>query len=111
MITFDQIAQAFTFETRRKYCIEILFSLNGSEKYNYCWMGKTFDKKTKSDLYWFGLTADGKNAFDYSTFEEFSSADVFDGKSLSDIWNKVTVLEIDGCDPMEHIGFYIEVIN
>ena len=45
-------------------------------------MGKLPDKKNGRDVYWFGLTSDGKNAFDYATFEDFSTAKVFDGKSL-----------------------------
>ena len=89
----------FAFETQGKYCLEIEFSVNGSDKFDNCWMGKLFDKKTKKDVYWFGLTADGSNAFDYPTFEEFASAKVFDGKSLAQIWEEVTVLTVDGCDP------------
>ena len=99
MITFDHIRKLFAFETRGKYCLEIEFSVNGSDKFDNCWMGKLFDRKRKKDVYWFGLTADGSNAFDYSTFEEFASAKVFDGKSLAQIWEEVTVLTVDGCDP------------
>lgn len=106
VITFDQIKRLFAFDAK-KTCVEILFCVNGYEKFNNCWMGKYFDKKTKSWVYWFGLTEDGKNAFDYPTFEEFSSAKVFIGKSFCEIWDAVTVLEIDGCDPMERIMFYI----
>ena len=99
MITFDHIRKLFAFETQGKYCLEIEFSVNGSDKFDNCWMGKLFDRKRKKDVYWFGLTADGSNAFDYSTFEEFASAKVFDGKSLTQIWEEVTVLTVDGCDP------------
>lgn len=70
-------------------------------------MGKLHDKKIGQDIYWFGLTADGKNAFDYPTFEEFSNAKVFDGKSLVEIWDTVTIEEIDGCDPTERLRDYI----
>jgi NAD(P)-dependent dehydrogenase (short-subunit alcohol dehydrogenase family) len=99
MITFDQIKKLFAFETQGKYCLEIEFSVDGSDKFDNCWMGKLFDRKTKKDVYWFGLTADGNNAFNYPTFEEFVSAKVFDGASLSQIWEEVTVLTVDGCDP------------
>ena len=99
MITFDQIKKLFAFNTQGKQCIEIEFSVKGSDKFDNCWMGKFFDRKTKKDVYWFGLTADGSNAFDYPTFEEFASAKVFDGASLSQIWEEVTVLTVDGCDP------------
>ena len=107
MITFDQIKRLFAFEIQRKYCIEIAFRVSRSDKFNFCWMGKLFDKEIQSDVYWFGLTSDGKNAFDYPTFEEFSNAKVFDGKSLFEVWDTVTVEEIDGCEPMERLGDYI----
>ena len=107
MITFEQIKKLFAFETHGKYCVEVLFSVYGNPKYDCCWMGKLPDKKNGRDVYWFGLTADGKNAFDYPSFEEFSTAKVFDGKSLSEIWNTVTVEEIDGCEPMERLSAYI----
>ena len=99
MITFDQIEKLFAFNTQGNCCLEIEFSIRGSDKFDNCWMGKLFDKKRKKDVYWFGLTADGSNAFDYPTFEEFASAKVFDGKSLAQIWKEVTVLTVDGCDP------------
>lgn len=99
MITFDQIEKLFAFNTQGNCCLEIEFSIRGSDKFDNCWMGKLFDKKTKKDVYWFGLTADGSNAFDYPTFEEFASAKVFDGASLSQIWEEVTILTVDGCDP------------
>ena len=70
-------------------------------------MGKMPDKVTAKDVYWFGLTSDGKNAFDYSTFEDFSTAKVFDGKSLIEIWDAVTVEEIDGCEPLKRLENYI----
>ena len=70
-------------------------------------MGKMHDQNVGKDVYWFGLTEDGKNAFDYATFEEFSNAKVFDGKSLVEIWDTVTVKEIDGCDPTERLRDYI----
>ena len=107
MLTFDQFKQLMEFETKGKYCIEILFSIAESEKFDYCWMGKTPDEDTTKDIYWFGLTADGKNAFEYSTFEELSSANVFDGKAIIDIWDNIIVKEIDGCDPEERIWCYI----
>ena len=70
-------------------------------------MGKHPDEERGRDVYWFGLTSDGKNAFDYATFEELSSAKVFDGKSLYEIWETVTVEEIDGCEPTERLRYYI----
>ena len=105
-VTFNQIKQLFAFETQGKYCAEILFSVNESTKFNFCWMGKTSDDAGE-DVYWFGLTPDGKYAFDYPTFEEFSTVKVFDGKSLFEMWDDITVLEINGCDPIEMLTMYL----
>ena len=54
--------------------------------------------ETKQDVFWYGLTSDGKNGYDYNTFEEFASDNIFDGKSLREIWNNIDIEEIDGCD-------------
>ncbi len=108
MITFEQFKQLMSFETEGTYCVEIAFSVKNSEKFSSCWMGKMPEEKSKADLYWFGLAEDGNNAFEYCTFEEFVSAKVFDGRSLFDIWDEVTISEIDGCDPEEQFLIYIE---
>ena len=106
-INFDQIKKLMAFDIQKKYCIEIEFAVNGSDKFGFCWMGKLPDKETGKDVYWFGLTPDGKNAFDYFTFEELSTAKVFDGKSLFEIWGDITIWGIDSCDPMERLLVYI----
>ncbi|MBR6650459.1 MAG: hypothetical protein IKL36_03515 [Clostridia bacterium] len=107
MITFDVMKKIMAFDIQRKYCVEILFSIDDNDKFSHCWMGKSFDDETECDVYWFGLTPDGKNAFAYPTFEELSSAKVFDKKSLFEIWDSVILMEIDGCNPMERICNYI----
>lgn len=101
MITFEQLEKLLDFNT------EIAFKVNGREKFCFCWMGKMQDEKIGEDVYWFGLTADGKNAFDYPGFDEFSSAKVFDEKSLLEVWDDVTILEINSCDPMEMLEIYL----
>ncbi len=98
-MVFEEFKRLMAFETKGKFCIEILFEVQDSAQYNWCWMGKLPDKETKNDVFWYGLTDDGKNAYDYSTFEEFTSAKVFDGKSLLDIWDNVTIKSVNGCDP------------
>ncbi len=108
MISFDQFRNMMAFDLQNKYCIEIEFSVKGSERFLECGMGKMPDKETGQDIFWFGLGEDGKSGGEYSTFEEFSVAKVFDEKSLVEIWDTVTVLEIDGCDPMERMLDYIE---
>ena len=71
-------------------------------------MGKMPDRKTNADLYWFGLTADGKNAYDYNTFDEMISAKVFDGKSFMDVWDNIEFLSGDGFDPIEGFSSYLK---
>ena len=70
-------------------------------------MGTSLDKNTGKVGYWFGLTQDGKNAFEFSTFDEFSNAKVFDGRSLVEVWENVTLLEINACDAGEMLNLYL----
>ena len=106
-MTFELFQKLMSFDTQSRFCIEILFLVKGNEKFDYCWMGKMPDKKTKQDVFWYGLTPDGKNAYDYPTFEEFLSANVFDGKSLLEIWDNIVIEDINGCDPMEMVDMYL----
>ncbi len=107
MIQYEQIQRLFSFNTQEKFCVEIQFMLKGSAKYDYCWMGKMWSKEEQKDVFWYGLTPDGKNAYDYATFEEMANAPVFDGCSLKDVWGQVVIEEIDGCDPQERLEVYI----
>lgn len=106
-MTFELFKKMMSFETKGRICIEILFVVKGSDKFNSCWMGKLPDQATKKDKFWYGLTPDGKNAYDYPTFEEFSSANVFDGKSLLEIWDNIIIESINSCNPMEMIESYL----
>ena len=106
-MTFEVFQKLMSFDTKGRSCIEILFLVKENDKFNFCWMGKMPDRKTKKDVFWYGLTPDGKNAYDYLTFEEFSSANVFDGKSLLEIWDNIVIEEINGCDPMEMVDIYL----
>ena len=69
--------------------------------------GKCQIRKQRKMFFWFGLTPDGDNAYDYPTFEEFSFAKIFDGKSLMEIWDNIVIEEINGCDPMEMVEMYL----
>ena len=106
-MTFELFQKLMSFDTEGRSCIEIQFFVKENEKFDYCWMGKMPDKETKKDVFWYGLTPDGKNGYDYPTFVEFSSAYIFDGKSLLDIWDNIVIEEINGCDPMEMIDMYL----
>jgi hypothetical protein len=108
MFSFENFAKIFAFDTKGKYCIEIEFSVKGHPKYRSCWMGKLPDEKNKEkEVYWYGLLPDGSEAHSYDNFQDFSSAPVFDGRSLKEIWNKVELLSIDGCDPEERLAVYL----
>ncbi len=91
--------------------IEIAFHVEGDDFYNECWMGKGKDNETGKEANWFGLTPDGKNAFDYEDVFSFVNAEVFNGKSLKDIWNKVVIDKIDWCNPEERFQDYIYFRN
>lgn len=106
-MTFALFQKLMSFDTKGRSCIEILFLVKRNEKFDCSWMGKMPDRTSKKDVFWYGLTPDGKNAYDYPTFEEFSSADVFDGKSLREIWDNIVIEEINGCDPMEMVDMYL----
>ena len=109
MISFKDITKLFSFDLEGKWCIEIEFSVKGYPKYQSCWMGKTPNKENpEKELYWYGLVPDCSESHDYDNFQVFSSAPVFDGKSLKKVWNRITILSIDGCDPEERISAYLQ---
>ena len=45
-MTFELFQKLMSFDTKSRFCIEILFSVKGNEKFDCCWMGKMPDKKT-----------------------------------------------------------------
>ena len=108
MISFKDFTKLFSFDLEGKLCIEIEFSVKGYPKYQSCWMGKLPDKKNNDkELYWFGLVADGTEEYGYDNFIDFSSAPVFGGKSLKEVWEQIDLLSIDGCDPKERFSTYL----
>lgn len=108
MISFEDIAALFAFESCEKFCIEVEFLVKGYPEYQHCWMGKTPSRDDNEKYsYWYGLVPGGSEAYDYDNFQDFSSAAVFDGKSLKEVWNHIDVLSIDGCDPEDRIKFYL----
>lgn len=107
MISFNDIAKLFSHNLEGKFCIEIEFLVNGEPTYQFCWMGKMPNiENKKKEVYWYGLVPDGSEVYNYDNFCDFSSAPVFFGKSLTEIWDKIEILSIDGCDPEERISFY-----
>lgn len=108
-IAFEDLAKMFAVSVEKTACIEIEFMVSNSDKFCQCWMGKLYDKEIDKEAYWFGLTEDGMNAYDYISFEDMSQATVFDGKSLRDVWNDVKMISIDGCEPEERVEYYLSI--
>lgn len=109
MVSFDDITKLFALNLNNKSCIEVEFRVIGLSDYQNCWMGKMLDKFCKGiEVYWFGLANDGSKAYDYDNYFDFSSAQIFDGKSLKEIWNSVELLSVDGCDPELRINALIK---
>lgn len=110
-IAFEDLEKVFSVSVENTACIEIEFMLSNSDKFCQCWMGKLYGKEIEKETYWFGLTEDGMNAYDYTSFEEMSQATVFDGKSLRDVWNDVEMISIDGCEPEERVEYYLSIVG
>ncbi len=109
MISYDDIVKVFAHDLQGKGCIEIEFTVEGDSHYRSCWMGKTPDRTdSKKELFWCGLAYDGSESYAFDHFEAFITADVFDGKSLQDIWPQIRILTIDSCDPEWRLGYYLD---
>ena len=102
MIRFEDFAKLFSNKLTGNGCIEIEFSVDGYSHLQSCWMGKLRNREGK-EVYWFGLTPDGSSSYDFDTFETFVCSPIFDGKSLKSLWEHITILSIDGCDPEERL--------
>lgn len=109
-IAFEDLTKVFAVPMGKERCIEIEFMLSNSKKYYQCWMGKCYDKSIDRDAYWFGLTEDGNNAYDYTSFDDMSNAPVFDGKSLQEVWNDIEIISVDGCEPLERFECYLNIV-
>ena len=87
-------------------CIEMNFCIDNDTKYDDCWLGKMPDKKNiGKELYWYGLVADGSQAYEYNKLEDFLNAKVFNGKSLYDVIEKITWFSLDGSSIEEIFSF------
>lgn len=106
-LSFTNIKKILKSEINGKYCIEILFKLKENEKFNECWMGKMPNKETLEDIYWYGLSPDGKTAYNFSSFQDLAEANLFNGKNLFEVWNSIDILSINSCDPVEMISIYL----
>ena len=107
-ISFEDFKKIMSYDiTKKQTCIEIHFCVDNYDAYQTSWLGKMLDRKTNKVIYWFGLTEDGSQAYDFDSFEEFVNAKVFYGKSLKEIWNSVSLISIDASDVQESLQFYL----
>jgi len=107
-ISFEDFKKIMSYDiTKKQSCIEIHFCVDYYDDYQTSWLGKMLDKETNKVIYWFGLTEDGMQAYDYDSFDEFVNAKVFCGKSLKEIWHLVSLVSIDASDVQESLQFYL----
>jgi len=107
-ITFEDFESIMSYDIGKKQdsCIEIEFCVDGYLDYQSSWLGKMLDIDTKKPIYWFGLVADGSEAYEFSSFEQFANAAVFHGRSITEIWDLISLLSIDACEVLERLSFY-----
>jgi len=90
-------------------CIEMNFCVDNDTEYEECWIGKMPDRDDPSkELYWYGLVSDGSQEYDYTKLEDILNAEVFHGKNLCDIIEKITWHSLDGCSIEERLPDYID---
>lgn len=111
-ICFEKFKQIMLYDViKNNTCIEIEFSVDKNDVYTSCYLGKKIEEKHSTVAYWFGLTPDGLNAYDFSSIEQFMEAKVFDGNSIEEIWDSISLYSIDGCDIEERLPFYFCLEN
>lgn len=90
-------------------CIEMNFCIDDDTEYEDCWLGKMPDRDNLGkEVYWYGLTSDGLQAYDYAKLEDSLNSKVFHGKSLCDVIEKVTWYSLDGCIIEERLPDYLD---
>ena len=111
-ITFEDFQCIMSYDvTKDQTCIEIEFCVDDCPPYQASWLGKTVDRETKQPVYWFGLTEDGSQAYEFNSFEQFTGAKIFFDNSIQEIWKSVSLLSIDACEIQERLSFYLDCVN
>ena len=107
-ISFSDFRHIMLYDVaKNQTCIEMEFCIDDLVDYQASWLGKMVDIRTNKALYWFGLTEDGLQAYDFDSFEQFSNAKVFYGNSIKEIWDSISFLSIDACETQERLSFYL----
>jgi len=90
-------------------CIEMNFCIDNDIMYDDCWLGKMPNGDNPGGaVYWYGLVPDGSQAYEYTELEDFIGAEVFSGKSMHDVIEKVAWYSIDGCSIEERLPDYLD---
>jgi len=85
-------------------CLEVWFCVDNYPDYQDCWLGKMIERETNLPIYWYGLVEDGSQAYDFLTIDEFLSAKAFQGKSIKDIWDLVSLYSFNGGNADDWFG-------
>jgi len=111
-ISFEQFVKMMEYDVASNYaCIEAEFCIGDDDTYGSCWLGKTIDQDNGKAVFWYGFVSDGSQAYDFETMDEFLNATIFDGKSIQELWDMVTLYNIDGCDVKERVMFYLNLAD
>jgi hypothetical protein len=85
------------------------FCIDNDIVYGDCWLGKMPDRdNSRKAVYWYGLVPDGSQAYEYTELEDFIDAKVFNGKSMRDVFEKVTWYSLDGCSIEGMLPYYLD---
>ena len=107
-ISFKDFMRIMLYDiTKNQTCVEIEFCVDNHIDYQASWLGKMMDKDTKKTVYWFGLTEDGIQAYNFDSFEQFRNTKVFYGNSIEEIWKSISIISIDACETQERLSFYL----
>ncbi len=107
-ISFEAFEKMMLYDVVKNHaCIEVEFSVDGDPAYDGCYLGKTVDKATHQCAYWYGLAEDGSQAYDYDNPEAFVNAKVFHGRSIKQLWSRISIFSIDACPVEERLPFFL----
>ena len=107
-ILFEHFEQMMSYDVvKNNACIEIEFFLDDFSEYGSCWLGKTINEETHQAVYWYGLTPDGSQSYDFDSLHDFVSAPIFHDKSIKERWDSITLIAIDGCSIDWRLAHYL----
>ena len=108
VFTFEKFKKMMEYDVVKNHaCIEVEFCIESSSEYDCCFLGKTISQEVSQAVYWYGLTQDGLQAYDFDTLDEFIFRPVFNGKNIQEIWNSVRFIAIDTFDVEMRLSQYL----